>query len=91
MDYFLQNLKNVLRRVLYGPAISQSDCRKPVSISFHKIKYNTVQDLICIIFWFQNSIYFWGFSTPEQGRKFKTPVAYSCLINPHPTPHPGIL
>ena len=28
MDGFQQKLKNVVRIVLYGPAISQSDCRK---------------------------------------------------------------
>ena len=28
MDDFLQKLKKVVRIVLYGPAISQSDCRK---------------------------------------------------------------
>ena len=27
-DDFLQKLKKVVRMVLYGPAISQSDCRK---------------------------------------------------------------
>ena len=29
MDDFLQKLKKVVRTVLYGPAISQSDGRKP--------------------------------------------------------------
>ena len=29
MDDFLQKLKKVVRTVLDGPAISQSDCRKP--------------------------------------------------------------
>ena len=28
MDDFLKNLKKMVRIVLYGPAISQSDCRK---------------------------------------------------------------
>ena len=28
MDDFLRKLKKVVRIVLYGPAISQSDCRK---------------------------------------------------------------
>ena len=28
MEDFLQKLKKVVRIVLYGPAISQSDCRK---------------------------------------------------------------
>ena len=28
MDHFLQKLKKVVRIVLYGPAISQSDCKK---------------------------------------------------------------
>ena len=41
MDDFLQKLKKVVRTVLYGPAISQSDCRKPgpYQLPSNKIKY----------------------------------------------------
>ena len=37
MDDFLQKLKKVVRIVLYGPAISQSDCRKagPYQLPFN--------------------------------------------------------
>ena len=39
MDDFLQKLKKVVRTVLYGPAISQSDCRKPGP---YQLPYNNV-------------------------------------------------
>ena len=44
MDDFLQKLKKVVRIVLYGPAISQSDCRKtgPYQLSYNKIIYYQV-------------------------------------------------
>ena len=37
MDDFLQKLKKVVRIVLYGPVISQSDCRKagPYQLPFN--------------------------------------------------------
>ena len=39
---------------------------------------NTIQYIIVhIISWFQNRIYFLGFSTPEQGGKFKRPTYLS--------------
>ena len=43
MDDFLQKLKKVIRIVLYGPAISQSDCRKadPARISCYVIIHGT--------------------------------------------------
>ena len=38
MDDFLQKLKKVVRTVLYGPAISRSDCKKPgpYQLPYHK-------------------------------------------------------
>ena len=41
MDDFLQKLKKMVRIVLYGPAISQSDCRKAGSyqLSYNNDKY----------------------------------------------------
>ena len=38
MDDFLQKLKKVVRIVLYGPAISQLDCRKagPYQLPYNK-------------------------------------------------------
>ena len=39
MDDFLKKLKKVVRVVLYGPAISQSDAGKPVRIIYHMIYY----------------------------------------------------
>ena len=41
MDDFLQKLKKVVRIVLYGPANSQSDCRKagPYKLPFNKPCY----------------------------------------------------
>ena len=35
MNDFLQKLKKVVRIVLYGPAISQSDCRKSGLCQLH--------------------------------------------------------
>ena len=42
MDDFLQKLKKVVRIVLYGPAISQSVCRKagPYQWPSNKIPYD---------------------------------------------------
>ena len=47
MNDFLQKLKKVVRIVLYGPAISQSDCGKggPYQLSYNKICYQTVEFL----------------------------------------------
>ena len=39
MDDFLQKLKKVVPVVLYGPAISQSDCRKAGP---YQLPYNNV-------------------------------------------------
>ena len=41
MDDFLQKLKKVVRIVLYGRAISQSDCRKagPYQLPYNKVFY----------------------------------------------------
>ena len=41
MDDILQKLKKVVRMVLYGPAISQSDCRKtgPYQLPFNEELY----------------------------------------------------
>ena len=49
MDAFLQKLKKVVRVVLYGPAISQSDCRKagPYQPSYNNVLYCIV--LYCIV------------------------------------------
>ena len=40
MDNFLQKLKKVVRIVLYGPAISQSDCKKagPYQLTYNNIE-----------------------------------------------------
>ena len=41
MDDFPQKLKKLVRTVLYGPAISQSDCRKasPYQLAYNKDDY----------------------------------------------------
>ena len=41
MDDFLQKLKKVVRVVLYGPAISQSNCKKagPYQLLYSNLKY----------------------------------------------------
>ena len=39
MDDFLQKLKKMVRIVLYGPAISQSDCRK---VGQYQLPYNNM-------------------------------------------------
>ena len=50
MDDFLQKLKKVVRTVLYGPPISQSDCRKPVRISCNIINTFTNKEItVCFI------------------------------------------
>ena len=45
---FLQKLKMVVRIVLHGPAISQSDCRKaaPYQLTYNKRKLQLVHDFI---------------------------------------------
>ena len=45
---FLQKLKKVVRIVLYGPAISQSDWRKagPYQLPFNKITYDDDKSLL---------------------------------------------
>ena len=49
MDDFLQKLKKVVRIVLYGPAISQSDCKKagPYQLPYNnytvQMQHNVVQ------------------------------------------------
>ena len=45
--HFLQKLKKVVRIVLYGPAISQSDCRKagPYQLSYKKRRYKKIKAL----------------------------------------------
>ena len=42
MGDFLQKLKKVVRIMLYGPAISQSDCKKagPYQLAYNKVWYN---------------------------------------------------
>ena len=42
MDDFLQKLKNVVRIVLYGPAVSQSDCKKagPYQLPSNNVIYS---------------------------------------------------
>ena len=44
MGDFLQKLKKVVRVVLYGPAISQSDCRKasPYQLPYNNFSYNSI-------------------------------------------------
>ena len=39
MGDFLQKLKKVVRIMLYGPAISQSDCKKagPCQLAYNKV------------------------------------------------------
>ena len=51
MDDFLQKLKKVVRIVLYGPAISQSDCRKagPYQLPCNNDSYNSTSPRIAII------------------------------------------
>ena len=48
MDDFLQKLKKVVRVVLYGPAISQSDCRKagPYHLPYNNTLYLRVRNKI---------------------------------------------
>ena len=41
MDDFLQKLKKVVRIVLYGPVISQSDCKKASPYQLPSIMENT--------------------------------------------------
>ena len=42
--WFLQKSKKVVRIVVHGPAISQSDCRKagPYHSSYNKLDYNLI-------------------------------------------------
>ena len=40
------------------------------TIQYNTIQYNTIQYI------YQNRVYFWGFSTPEQGGKFNTGGTY---------------
>ena len=49
MDDFLQKLKKVVRMVLYGPAISQSDCRKvgPYQLPYSKRLYTLRDKFSC--------------------------------------------
>ena len=42
MDDFLQKLKKVVRTVLYGPAVSQSYCRKPGP---YQLPYNKIDNI----------------------------------------------
>ena len=46
MDDFLQKLKKLIRIVLYGPAISQSDCRKagPYQLTSNNVQYEKCSD-----------------------------------------------
>ena len=46
MDDFLQKLKKLVRIVLYGPAISQSDCRKagPYQLTYNNVQYKKCSD-----------------------------------------------
>ena len=46
MDDFLQKLKKVVRIVLYGPAISQSDCRKAGPYQLPLIKDDKENDFL---------------------------------------------
>ena len=50
------------------------------SAAQHSTAHNRMQGIIFIISWLQNRVYFLSFSTPEQGGKFKTPVAHTRLI-----------
>ena len=49
MDDFPQKLKKVARIVLYGPAISQSDCSKagPYQLPYINAKYKMETLLLC--------------------------------------------
>ena len=46
MDDFLQKLKKLVRIVLYGPAISQSDCRKagPYQLTYNNVQFEKFSD-----------------------------------------------
>ena len=46
MDDFLQKLKKLVLIVLYGPAISQSDCRKagPYQLTYNNVQYEKCSD-----------------------------------------------
>ena len=50
MDDFLRKLKKVVRVVLYGPAISQSDCRKAGSyqLPYNNIRYKVLAALCTV-------------------------------------------
>ena len=48
MDDFLEKLKKVVRIVLYGPAISQSDCRKA---GLYQLPFNKINKYIVYSFW----------------------------------------
>ena len=51
MNDFLQKLKKVVRIMLYGPAISQSDCRKagPYQLPYNETDYNTLLRVLEVI------------------------------------------
>ena len=57
MDDFLEKLKKVVCIVLYGPAISQSDCRKASPYQLPLITQNKVvtQDPLDIFAWNQET------------------------------------
>ena len=50
------------------------------TIQYNTIQYNTIQYNTIQYVWFQNRVYFLGFSNPEQGGKFKMLVTHICLI-----------
>ena len=63
MDDFLQKLKKVVRIVLYGPAISQPDCREAgpyqlpliiIHTNFKTCKFYLVPHMMIWIAWKQN-------------------------------------
>ena len=54
MDDFLQKLKKVVRIMLYGPAISQSDCRKagPYQLPNNKVRIRHDQKFLMTLYLF---------------------------------------
>ena len=49
MDDFLQKLEKVVRIVLYGPAISQSDCKKAGPYQLPSIMIATMLGLVSFL------------------------------------------
>ena len=70
MDDFLQKLKKVVRIMLYGPAISQSDCRKagPYQLPYKIYKRTSHQWPSCAN-WF---LKYWG----SNSQRWTSPVSW---------------